>query len=385
MRGLELGLGDNCASDTLLRLSSNSPGGLLFPKLESLTWDIYPTRSALPLFHLFLSPRLRRVILIANFPKTQGHLLIPLAQMISALPTSVERLSLMYGKGEEEPLKDALSSFVCQHGSSLKVFGACVPLSEPAIGHLAQLPNLSYCGIFQQPPHVVPTSIFPSLEDVWLGRSEALPWLPLLASHERDVLWNSSTSTTSYTNIRDSLKSLGLASTIVDSTFLSSVVKFQNLVTLAIYSIDCSGELSCAFHLTDGDVENLASSIPRLKTLQLGSPCWFNSCDATVASLVSISVHCLDLTVLETHFNTRTIVSDMQQLIDGGAERDTAKCKLRGLAVGRLPLEVNEENIEAVAMGFKVIFPCLKDFEGYSGILRDDWHKVESKLGNLRR
>ena len=30
-----------------------------------------------------------------------------------------------------------------------------------------------------------------------------------------------------------------------------------------------------------------------------------------------------------------------------------------------MPLEVGEEDVETVVMGFKVIFPCLRGFNGY--------------------
>ena len=49
--------------------------------------------------------------------------------------------------------------------------------------------------------------------------------------------------------------------------------------------------------------------------------------------------------------------------------------------VGPVGLEVGGGDIETVAMGFKVIFPCLTGFEGHS----DGWCQVESKLEELRR
>jgi hypothetical protein len=150
---------------------------------------------------------------------------------------------------------------------------------------------------------------------------------------------------------------------------------FRDLVTLCVHT-NCSDRGSCIFRLTDGHAKNLAVALPRLKTLQLGQACRFNSSRTTVASLMSISVRCLDLTVLETHFNTLTIVGDMQRLLDGGSGRDKAKCKVQKLFVGRLPFEVRREDIETVAMGFKVIFPCLMDIAGYSVC----WYGLESKL-----
>jgi len=123
-------------------------------------------------------------------------------------------------------------------------------------------------------------------------------------------------------------------------------------------------------------MENLAAALPRLKHLRLGQPCRSNTCNTTVASLVSISVRCLDLTVLETHFNTLTIVDDVRGLLDGGAGRDQAKCKLRSFSVGNMPLQVRMEDIEIIATGFKAIFPCLADVRGSGG----HWQQLKSKL-----
>lgn len=124
-------------------------------------------------------------------------------------------------------------------------------------------------------------------------------------------------------------------------------------------------------------MEVLAAALPRLETLRLGHPCGLNPCKATVTSLLSISIHCLDLTVLETHFNTLTIIGDMRRLLDGGAGRDEAKCELRSLSVGHLPLEMPGEDMEIVARGFKAIFPYLTNFAGYN---EHCWHKLMSKL-----
>jgi len=51
----------------------------------------------------------------------------------------------------------------------------------------------------------------------------------------------------------------------------------------------------------------------------------------------------------------------MQRLLDGGAERDEARCKLRSLFVGSISLEAHEEDIQTITMGLKAIFPYLKN------------------------
>ena len=228
-------------------------------------------------------------------------------------------------------------------------------LSEAAVDHLMRLPNLYHWAIVQTPPPYAPTSIFPSLESVWLGERETLPWLDFLASHERGTPRNGSASATPHTGTREALKYLGSANTIIDSTLISSIMRFRNLVMLDTNANCSDTEGTCAFLLTDDDMENLTAALPRLNTLRFGGPCQSDSCTTTVASLMSASIHCLDLTHLEIHFNTRTSVSDMRRLLDGGAGREKAKCKLRGLVVGDLPLGVGGEDVEIVAVGLKVI------------------------------
>jgi len=377
MCGLDLTPYEKIPDSTLHRLSSNLPGGVLLPKLEWLRWDAEASPIALTSFRLFLSPHLKNIVFscldMYDVPRSQ---LAGLVQTIPVLPTSLEDLTIMCGFEEEELLKDAISSFICRCGSSLRAFRSSVLLSEAAVHHLMQLPNLRSWDTAQGPPRTLPLSIFPALEELHLEELAALQWLHLLASDEKGTFQNHSTPTTSHANIRETLRSLSCPpNTTIDSTILSSILKFRNLVMLYVGTY-CDEAERCTFHLTDGDVENLAITLPRLKSLQLGIVCDFNYCRTTVASLMSISVHCPDLTSLETHFNTLTIVDDMKHLHDGGSGRGNAKCKLRNLKVGYLPLEVRGEDIETLVVGFKVIFPCLTDFTQYN----DHWYELRSKL-----
>ena len=182
--------------------------------------------------------------------------------------------------------------------------------------------------------------------------------------------------TASYMNIGETLRFLSCPTdTILNSTLLSSILEFQNLVVLSMDTY-CPEEGGCGFHLTDDDMENLAAAIPRLKILQIGLPCRFNFCNTTVASLLSIYTHCLDLESLEIYFNTLTIVEDMQCLLSMSSGYDKAKCRLWDLVVGYILLGVGKEDIELIMMGFKVIFPCLTDFADYCG----HWWKLRHKL-----
>ena len=369
MRGLFLGLDRIIDNDTLSRLSYNSPGGLLFPKLEGLHWEFDVSCVSISFFRLFLSSRLRVVILHTRStePRLSPEEVVSVTETISCLPTSLERLSLVVCGQEKGIIKDAVSSFACRCGSSLENFGAYVSLSEAAFHHLTQLPNLRSWVAFGEPPRTLPLVEFPSLEELRL-ESGALPWLHLLAGRGDGEVQN---------GLRERLRVLHCPEdTPVDLTLLSSILPFRHLVGLYVDNRYCHGQ--CTFGLTDDNVENLAVTLPSLVRLRLGSVCGYNSCRTTIASLLSISIHCLGLTFLEIHFNTETIVGDVQHLLHEATGRGKPRCRLReDLFFGQLPLQIHDEDVGTIAMGLVDIFPCLEDFSS-----RDHrgWGAVASKL-----
>ena len=347
MRRLHL-VGEKISQDAFLRLAQSSAGRVLFPRLESLSCEVEGMVIASSCFRLFFPPQLKSVILYTRIYALDG---IPtdhveaLVHIISLLTNSLEDLYLGYdGQAREPLLEDTLSSFVCRRGSSLRVFDSDIPLSETAIHHLMQLPNIRRVAT-HEPPRTLPPVIFPSLESLRL-KSAVLPWLRLL-------------SPVTHTQ-RETLETLECPrGTIIDSTLSSSVAPFHNLVRLKVDGY-CSGSEGCIFRLTDDDVESLAAALPCLTSVDFVRPCRNNSCETTISSLLSLSIHCLELDFLEIHFNTRTIMNDIRRLLDGGFGCDKAKCRLWCLSAGDVPLEVGEEDIETVVMAFKAIFPCLE-------------------------
>ena len=182
------------------------------------------------------------------------------------------------------------------------------------------------------------------------------------------------------TDTKETLKLLHCPeNTPVDPRLLSSISSFRNLVALYVGNDYCNTDGMCTFGLTDDDVGNLAVALPSLVSLGLGEACGLNSCHTTITSLLSISTHCLGLTLLEIHFNTRTIVDDMRRLLDEGSGRDKPRCELGSLLVGCLPLRVRVEDVGTVAMGFADIFPCLKDFSSYYDYF-ESWKDVAFRL-----
>jgi len=384
MHKLVLSWGSCITTGALSRLSYNSPGRVLCPNLEQLIWEFDVSHVPLFYFRLFFSPHLKRVTLSTRFllPTLGPEALRPLAEAVSCLPTSLEYLSLVCGLGRE-PLRSAISSFVCRSGSSLRSFGSSEPLSEAAFNHLMRLPNLRSWVVYE-PLRTLPLAPFPSLEELRLGPA-ALPWLHLLAAHGDDQLRNGLAPPPAMlnTNVKATLKLLNCPeNTPIDPILLSLISSFRNLVTLCVANYYCNKEGSCLFRLTDDDVENFAVALPSLVSLQLGGVCSSNACHTSISSLLSISIHCLGLTLLEIHFNTQSILDDIQRLLDEDPGRDKPRCKLQSLLVGCLPLQVCREDARKVAMGFAYIFPRLKKF---SGLLSDpdgswSWEWVASGL-----
>jgi hypothetical protein len=385
MRKLILDFDNKIASDTLFQLSCKSPDGVLCPKLERLTWKFDASHVPLSSFRLFFSPHLKHVDIFTHLlpqPQLVPHLLAPLTELISSLPTSLEHLSLMCSRGEEL-LKDPMSSFVCRSGPSLTGFGSSEHLSEAAFTHLMRLPNLRSWVAFHEPPRTLPLATFPPLEELRLNPPAGLPWLRLLAPRGDDQSQNGLASPPAIldTNIKETLKHLRfLENTLVVPVLLPHISSFRNLVTLHAANSPCDtvGE-SCLFRLSDRDVENLVVTLPSLVSLRLGEVCGFDACATTVSSLLSISIHCLGLTLLETHFDTRSIVSDMKNLLSEGSGHDKPRCKLQSLLVGLLSLPVLAEDVGTVAMGFAHIFPCMKDFSS-GGWDQKRWERVASEL-----
>jgi hypothetical protein len=383
MRKLILSLDNKIASDTLSQLSYNSPDGVLCPKLERLIWR--PVVSYVPLssFRLFFSPHLKHVTistLLTPRPQIAPHLVVPLTEVILSLPTSLEYLTLMCSRGEEL-LKDAISSFVCRCGPSLTSFCSSEHLSEAAFTHLMRLPNLRSWVSFHEPPRTLPLATFPPLEELRLN-PPALPWLRLLAPRGDDQSQNGLASPPAIlnTNIKETLKHLEfLENTPVVPVLLPHISSFRNLVTLYVANGFCDNGGACLFFLSDRDVENLVVTLPSLVSLRLGQVCSFNVCATTVSSLLSISIHCLGLTLLEIHFNTRSIVDDMKTLLSEGSGRDKPRCKLQSLSTGFSRLPMREEDVGTVAMGFAYIFPCMTRLSG--GIQdQERWKRVASEL-----
>jgi len=379
--------------DTIRQLRLNSPAGGWLPALRDLTWTI--TASNLPCLDLFLSPHLETILfsisLRWNGSGIPLDILPAIASIISTIPVPALRTLHLAVSSRNTPweyFKDSFSSVVLRCGPSLVELTSPIPLSDAAVNHLIQLPHLRTWLARGPPPSYSTLSLplaFPPLTHFTLGEGAARGWLSLFQRLEDHA--SATRNVTQLSRMKESLVSLRVERRIgpvIDTSFASLIQMFRNLshlnINVSCHSEDIGGR--CLFKLTNDGVATLAMALPQLRHLCLGIPCSKNTCATTVACLLPISVYCLQLNVLEIHFNTTNIVGDFKTILVGPRFRELRSLP-RGtvwhLGVHEMPLTLDEPDIEVVVVGMVRIFPSLGRCAGFG----DTWDKVNKQVEAL--
>ena len=377
------------AEDASHKLRLNSPVGGWFPVLQDLT--LYITESNLPYVNLFFSPRLKNVhIYIATQSWGAPRDIVPaISSTISVLPAPALQSLVIDPSCNAVPwvdFKDSLSSVVLRCGPSLREFTSRVPLSDAAVDHLIHLPHL-HTWRAEGPPPSYSTSpmplVFPPLTKLTLGKGTARGWISLFGRLENSI--STTQGLTPLSKMKGSLKFLNLPCSTIDASLTSPVQRFRNLVNLSV-GVDEGGEGECTFKLNNDSVTKLATSLSQLEALVLGWPCLKNSCATTVACLLPISVHCLELQQLMIHFNTTNIIEDLKNISEGHRFQDLRslpKCTLSTLHVHRMPLALGEPGFATVVNGMVNIFPSLERCVGAPGNF--DWRALSRGIAEVQK
>ena len=382
---------------TLPKLRLNSPAGGWFPGLPYLTWST--AESTLSYVDLFISPHLK--VISISIPWSWSRFGVPhdilpaIASTISALPASALQALYVDESHEarqvlQEHFQDSFSSIILRCGPSLEDFTSSITLSDAAINHLIQLPNLRTWRVDRPPPRYPVSSlphVFPPLTSLTLGGGTAREWLSLI---ERFADRASATQgVTPLSRVNGSLESLsveGLLNPIIDVSFASQIQMFRNLIVLQVDVEFYCGVDQCNFKLDNDNVAELAVSLSRLISLRLGHACSKNTCATTVACLLPLSVYCPKLKQLEIHFNTTNIADDLKNAsADPRLQklRSLPRCRLTYLDVWKTPLTLNEPgSLETVANGMVDIFPSLNQLQGFGG---STWGELGRKIAELRK
>ena len=380
--------------DAFCKLRLNSPAGGWFPALQDLSWTI--TKSNLPHADLFFSPNLKKVTIRVSW--LWGESVVPrdilpnITSIISTLPAATLQILVIGLPPHGIPwadFKESLSSFVLRCGQSLTELTSPAPLSDAAITHLIQLPRLHTWFTAGPPPNFPPSSsplVFPPLVQLTLWDGAACGWLSLFKRLEHAIPTTRGAGPLS--RMKESLRILNikyLDDLVVDAPFIFPTKIFRNLISLNIGARcrDEDGNDRCVFKLNDDGVTELAVALPQLGALFLGHPCSKNTCATTVASLLQISTHCINLQNLTIHFNTINIVNDLKIMSQDPrfqTLRSLPRCTLPRLGVYLTPLALDESGLETVAQEMFDIFPYLTHFEA----IADTWDKISERIIKLR-
>ena len=376
---------DTCVPEAVLRLILlNSSDGIVFPGLRRMSWIALPY--SLPFYRLFISPHLTAFTFLCQFFRGHPDELLPnFTSMIAELQTSSLR-SLQVDfyhhiAHTSMNLNSALSSAVLRCGSSLTTLFAPLPMSDAALQHIMQLPELTSWTTVNGPPRASgssPSDTFPKLETLQLYTEASVGWIPFFGANARRTSSGRSTHTPPSRGPGQQLTTL-VCSVSVDAAIISHITQFHGLVNLTLSS-SCFDMDRCTFDLTDDDIAGVATALPNLVNATFGDVCAANSCQTTVHSLLFLSTRCKGLDFLLIHFNTTNLCDDLKSIPGNPRLRDFRsfpRCQLNRLEVSRAPLRIQAEDCGPVATGLLDIFPSLRVIIGEAGT---EWDGVNLKL-----
>jgi hypothetical protein len=368
--------------DALFRCPHPEP---ICPRLVKLTW-VADSVFGGDFVHFF-SPQLREVRLSSR-PGT----VFSFAQSISTLPIlSLKTLSLSVAG--DHTVRGAILSLLKTCPKNLRTL---------EVTRMNQLCDGSWCRILillyrlrtletdQFPPTwtLPATAYFPSLQQATFRGPVAPRWIQFLSE-------SSGQKVPSATGIRPRIVAPHLRKLYLeyefelDSTFTFPLRMFRNLSALQLKSA-CSHDV-CAFRLTDEDVSQLATQLPELRQLSLGTPCPHNDCMTTVDSLLSLSTHCKELRELRLHFNTRNFARDMKNSIHNALRhtpRPPSRCPLTILDVWQTPLTPDAlgADLFPTLIGLVDIFPRLQRIMHRSRSPLDawGWQRLDAQIASLQ-
>ena len=372
-----------------------SPDGPLCQKIQKLDWS--GSAPAFRFLPLFFPPTIRSFCISAirfrNGDEDVGIENEVLAEIIPRPNAStLTRVQISVSPSLTPGVQEEISSLVLRCGPALISLEITKPLSEPAFLHAITLPNLREFSVHNRPPPKVPesTTIFPSLDRFNLTTVFHSQWVSFIGSRPSR---NSRTPMTNELGTPHStLQTLAPFSHGGSGPVaIGQTPAFVNLTTLNIPGL-CPGDGTCAFSLTDNDVDRLAIALPRLTYLMLGViRCGRNACKTTFRSYLSLSVYCSELCYLEIHINTDDILSDIRASLGAGDPEmgkpgPHRKCRLRLLDLNSTPLELpSHSDCESIARGLLDVFPMLVMISVWDEQGRNNmWRRVQQQISRLR-
>ena len=387
MRRLNLDGGEWISKEVFHLMSLCLSSGVVCPELRDL--DLQVDYNTLPFHRLLLSPRLTRLSLrFSTSPEsseTDLSMLKSVVMELGALPLQYLYLRWWIPGEASREIESVTSSAVLQCGPTLESLSTFLPLSDTAVQHIMQLPNLRVLSMVSRPPRPPSLSlhnIFPRLEYLSLGEEGSLEWLTFFTTTmRRTSSGQSSHPSLKHGPVARLINLLVNPRVIIDTAFISPIVLFRELAFLKLTSA-CSPMGGCAFSLTDDNVAEIATALPRLEHAVLGRVCSANSCQTTVASLVSFSTQCKGLEFLGIHFNTANLRNDLDSVSADPRFGGLPTPRTFGdfhLSLAGAPYKIGKDDVIPVLRGFRRIFPSLANISGNSA----SWKELNQRLPEM--
>ena len=385
MRRLILDWDTGIPEEVFRLLSLGSTDGVVCPGLRELRWKA--DHHTLPFHRLLLSTKLTTLSLtyLSTFAESsEGDfpILQPMIMELDTFPIQHLHLQWLIPREVSRQIEPIVSSAVLRCGPALETLAVFLPISDTAVQYAAQLPNLSTWYAANGPPGTLDlplSDIFPQLDLLELVEEVSFEWLPFLTRDARRI--PSGQHPHSPLNRGPAQRLGGLVTypnVPIDVDFMSPIMLFRELVFLRLASA-CSIAGGCEFSLTDDNTAEIATALPRLGEAVLGTVCSANSCQTTVASLVSLSTRCTDLDVLEIHFNTANLRSDLESVLADPRLDSLPSLRTRDifrLSLSNAPYTIGEDDVVPVLRGFRRVFPSLTEISGESA----SWKELNGRL-----
>ena len=361
----------------------------LFPNLKALDlWFI--DEKSIQFIPLFLSPR--TIIIVIGFALFDSPA-ATVASMFSAFPILCPNLQeITFSNLPTDPMTAAAVSgmLIANNPNTLRSINVDSPLTEEAYEVIFKLPNLRDLSVMIEDGTPLPSMVLPNLAELAIECDGDSDWLPMFhgATFEKLEAVTFYHESEQMGDFLEAFERVALAASVQNTLTqfhfrtsqswnpnYSSLLPFTQLTVITIESF-CDG--ACSSRLDDDIITNLARTIPKLKTLQLGDlPCREIPIGVTVKGLVALANYCPDLRVLRIHFqldSLRELPAIVRASPDVGSTALRRDCTLRYLVVGRIPMP--EESVPMAALALVRIFPCLESIIS----IGESWKKVEETI-----
>ena len=356
----------------------------LFPNLTTLQlWTV--TGEFIPLIPLFLSSRTTEIDI--EFAESSGPSEAMVALMAATFSTLCPNLQAIRLQSlPRDPMITAAISgmLLANDRSSLRSLEVDSTLDQEAREMVHKLSSLRKLSVVMEREASLPPLLLPNLIELdteydgdWLRvfrratlgklasvtfRPEHKPVDDFLEAFERVALAAS---------IQDTLSQFCLHTSYSWNPNYFSLLPFAHLTHLVI---EFSCDDGCSSSVDDDIITNLAQTMPKLDTLELGNPpCHEFPTGVTAQGLVVLAHHCSDLSALRIHFQvTSFCIAPAIPWTPPTAGPTTLRrdCALRNLEVGEIPMP--DELVLMVALTLALIFPCID----YIDYIDENWEKV---------